>query len=81
MGKSAYFKSIYVWTEVWQETGWGAIIYLAALSAIDPELHEAAIVDGASRVQRIVHIDIPGILPTVTILLILRCGRRDSVIR
>ena len=60
---------------VWQETGWGAIIYLAALSAIDPELHEAAIVDGASRVQRIVHIDIPGILPTVTILLILRFGR------
>ena len=75
MGEPAYFKSIYVWTEVWQETGWGAIIYLAALSAIDPELHEAAIVDGASRVQRIVHIDIPGILPTVTILLILRFGR------
>ena len=75
MGEPTFFKSIYVWTEVWQETGWGAIIYLAALSAIDPELHEAAIVDGAGRVQRIIHIDIPGILPTVTILLILRFGR------
>ena len=77
-GRARLFQvDLRVGTEVWQETGWGAIIYLAALSAIDPELHEAAIVDGASRVQRIVHIDIPGIPhpPTVTILLILRFGR------
>lgn len=75
MGKLKLFQSIYVWSDVWQQAGWGSIIYLAALASIDPELHEAAIVDGAVRTQRIWHIDLPGILPTVTILLILRLGR------
>ena len=75
MGKLELFQSIYVWSDVWQQAGWGSIIYLAALASIDTELHEAAIVDGAVRVQRIWHIDLPGILPTVTILLILRLGR------
>ncbi|AEE97005.1 ABC transporter permease [Mahella australiensis] len=75
MGKSQYFGSIYVWSGVWQSTGWGSIIYLAALAGIDPSLHEAAIVDGASRFQRIIHIDIPGIMPTAIILLIMNAGQ------
>jgi putative aldouronate transport system permease protein len=74
MGIPEYFKSIYVWSGVWQGTGYGAIIYLAALAGIDPTLHEAAIVDGATKVQRIWYIDIPGILPTIVILLIMNTG-------
>ena len=65
-----WFKTVYVLSDVWQNTGWGAIIYLAALSSISPELHEAAQIDGASRIQRIIHINLPGILPTITILFI-----------
>ncbi len=79
IGVPAYFKSIYVWSGIWQNTGWGTIVYLAALAAIDSTLHEAAIVDGANRFQRIIHIDIPGILPTAIILLILRTGRMMGV--
>lgn len=70
----AWFKTMYVLSGVWQGTGWGTIIYLAALSGVDPQLHEAAIVDGASRFQRILHINIPAIVPTITILLILNMG-------
>ncbi|MEK3733047.1 ABC transporter permease subunit [Paenibacillus sp. FSL M8-0334] len=70
----AWFKTVYVLSGVWQSTGWGTIIYLAALSAVDPQLHEAAIVDGASRWRRIMHINIPAIVPTITILLILNMG-------
>ena len=77
-GKAGYFRSLYVWSDIWQNAGWGTIIYLAALSAVDPELHEAAIVDGATKLQRIRHIDIPGILPIAVILLILEMG--DAVI-
>jgi len=69
------FRHIFVWTDVWQLTGYQAILYIAALSAIPPELHEAAMVDGASKFQRILHIDLPSILPTATILLILEMGR------
>ncbi|MDO3411730.1 ABC transporter permease subunit [Saccharibacillus sp. CPCC 101409] len=69
-----WFKTIYVLSDVWQTTGWGTIIYLAALTAVDPGLHEAAILDGASRMQRIRHINIPVIIPTITILLILNMG-------
>ncbi|NWL89394.1 MULTISPECIES: ABC transporter permease [unclassified Paenibacillus] len=69
-----WFKTIYVLSGVWQSTGWGTIIYLAALSGVDPGLHEAAIIDGASRFQRIRHINIPTLLPTMTILLILNMG-------
>ena len=65
------FSSILVWTDIWQGAGWGSIIYLAALSAVDPQLYDAARIDGASRVQKAWHIDIPSILPTVTILLIM----------
>lgn len=75
MGIPEYFRSIYVWSGVWQFTGFNSIIYLAALSGISPELYEAARIDGASRLQKIIHIDIPGILPTVVILLILNAGQ------
>ncbi|WNQ10761.1 ABC transporter permease subunit [Paenibacillus aurantius] len=70
----AWFKTIYVFSGVWQQMGWSSIIYLAALTGIDPQLHEAAKVDGASRLRRIWHINLPGILPTITILLILNIG-------
>ena len=71
MGKSGWFTSIYVWSGVWQGAGYSSVIYLAALSGISSELYEAARMDGASTFQKIVHIDIPGIMPTVVILLIL----------
>jgi putative aldouronate transport system permease protein len=59
--------------------GWGSIIYLSALSSIDPSLHEAAIVDGAGRFKRMIHIDIPGITPTIVIMFILNIGRLLNV--
>lgn len=68
------FQHIYVWSGVWQNTGWGTIIYIAALSSISPELYEAAKIDGASKLQTILHVDIPCILPTVVMLLILNMG-------
>lgn len=74
MTEPAWFQSIYVFSSEWQNLGWGAIIYLAALAAVDPQLHEAAIMDGATRLQRIWHINLPSILPTVVILLILQMG-------
>ncbi|MDQ0719628.1 putative aldouronate transport system permease protein [Paenibacillus sp. W4I10] len=70
----AWFKTVYVFSGVWQSTGWGTIIYLAALSGVDPQLHEAAIMDGASRIKRVLHINLPTILPTITIMLILNMG-------
>lgn len=73
------FRHIYVWSSVWQNTGWSSIIYLAALSGVSPELHEAAVIDGASRLQRIRHINIPVIMPTFIILLILSAGSLMSV--
>ncbi len=69
------FQHLYVWSGVWQGTGWGSVIYMAALSSVDPEQHEAATIDGASRWQRLFHIDLPAIIPTITITLILRCGQ------
>jgi multiple sugar transport system permease protein/putative aldouronate transport system permease protein len=75
MGRVRWWRSIFVWSGVWQRAGYGSIIYLAALSSIDPQLHEAAIVDGATKPQRIWHIDLPGIMPTAVILLILNIGR------
>lgn len=68
------FRHLYVWSEVWQELGWNTIIYTAALSSVSPELHEAAMIDGASRFKRILHVDLPAIMPTACIMLILRCG-------
>ncbi|MFC5449860.1 ABC transporter permease [Paenibacillus aestuarii] len=74
MGNPDWFKSIYVWSGIWQSMGWGTIIYLAALSGISQEVHEAATIDGASRFQRILHVDLPGIMPTIVTLLILNVG-------
>ena len=79
IAKPEYFKSIYVWSGIWQSTGWGSIIYLAALSSVDPGLHEAATIDGATKFQRIIHIDIPSLLPTAIILLILNAGQMMNV--
>ncbi|WP_042122596.1 ABC transporter permease [Paenibacillus senegalensis] len=79
MTEAGWFKSVYVWSGVWQGMGWSSIIYLAALAGIDPSLHEAARVDGASRLRRIWHINLPGIMPTVVILLILNVGQVMSV--
>ena len=73
------FRPLYIGSGVWQNIGWDAIIYIAALAGIDPTLHEAAMIDGASRLQRLWHINIPGILPTMVILLILNSGNIMNV--
>ena len=79
MGQPKYFRHLYVWSGIWQGAGWGSIIYLAALTSINPELHEAAIIDGAGKLRRIWHIDVPGIMPTMVIMLILSSGSIMSV--
>ena len=79
MGDPGLFRSVFVWSGVWQNNGYNAIIYLAALAAVNPELYEAATVDGASAVRRIWHIDLPSLLPTATILFILAFGNIMSV--
>ncbi len=79
MSDPRWFKTIYVVTGIWQNAGWGTIIYLAALSGVDPALHEAAVVDGATRLQRTRYIDVPGIMPTAVILLILNTRRDMNV--
>ena len=79
MAAGTNFKHVYVWSGVWQATGYNAIIYIAALSTADETLHEAAMIDGASRFQRVIHIDIPAILPTASIMLILAVGNIMNV--
>jgi putative aldouronate transport system permease protein len=74
MGAPEWFRPLYVGSDIWQNAGFSMIVYLAALTAIDPSLHEAARVDGANKWQRIRHIDIPGIMPVITILFILAIG-------
>ena len=74
MAGAANFKHVYVWSDIWQHLGWDSIIYLAALAGIDPTYYEAATVDGATTLQKIRYIDIPMILPTAMVLLILRAG-------
>lgn len=73
------FRTLYVGSDIWQGIGWGSIIYLAALSGIDPQLYEAARIDGAGRLRQTFHITIPGILPTIVILLVLRIGQMMNV--
>lgn len=68
------FRSLLVLTEGWKEMGWNAVIYLAAITAIDPTLHEAARVDGASKLQRIRHVTLPGLFPTIVLMLIIKVG-------
>ena len=79
MGNAAYFRHIFVWSGVWQHVGFACIIYLAALTSIDPTLHEAALMDGASKLQRIRDIDLPGIVPAAIVLLILDMGSILSI--
>lgn len=79
MTEPGWFKTVFVFTGIWQNAGWGTIIYMAALSGVDLALVDAATIDGATRLQRIWHINIPTITPTITILLILRFGRTFTV--
>ena len=73
--KAEWFRTVYVASGVWQHTGWSSIIYLAALSGIDPQLYEAAIIDGANRWKQTTAITLPGLAPTVTIIFLLTLGR------
>lgn len=79
MGRPEWFQTIYVFSGIWQQAGYASIIFLAALASVSPELHEAAIVDGAGLRQRNWHIDLPAIMPTAIILLILNVGNLMSV--
>ena len=79
MADAKYFLPIYIVSAIWQTTGWSAIIYIAALTSVPRELHEAAIVDGASKFKRILHIDIPCILPTIVIQFIMTIGNVMNV--
>ena len=79
MGQASWFRPLYIGSDIWQNAGWGSILYLAALASISPELHEAAVVDGANKFQRILHVDLPGILPTIVVMFILNSGKVMSV--
>ena len=79
MADARWFRPLYVLSSIWQNVGWGAIIYLAALSQVDPQLYAAAVVDGTSRIRRIWHVSLPSIMPTMVILLVLRIGTLFSV--
>ncbi len=79
MGSASAFPSIYVWSEAWQHVGWDSILYIATLSAVDPTLYEAATMDGASKWKKMIHIDVPALLPTATVMFILRMGSVMSV--
>ena len=75
LGESAWFKPLFVMAGIWQNFGWSSIIYIAALAGINPEIYEAADMDGASKFQKIINVDLPGIMPTAVILLIMRTGK------
>lgn len=79
MGRPEYFRHMYVWSNIWQTVGWNSIIYMAALSGVDQSLHEAAKIDGANIFQRVLHIDIPALMPTICILVILNFGNLMSI--
>lgn len=74
MMEANWFRPLFVITNIWQHAGWGAIVYIAALTSIDQELYEAASVDGASKLQKILHIDLPHLMPIFIMMLILNCG-------
>jgi len=74
MGKSSMFRTLYIVTGIWQSMGWNSIIYFAALVGVDPQLYESAYIDGANRLRRIWHINLPGIAPTIIMLFIINCG-------
>ncbi|MDF2922527.1 MAG: sugar transporter permease [Paenibacillaceae bacterium] len=77
--KAEYFRTIYISSTIWKEVGFGAILYIAALSGINPELYEAAVIDGANKWKRVLHVTLPGIAPTIIIMLILKIGSLLSV--
>lgn len=79
LSNAASFRNLYVWSGIWQSLGWNTIIYISALSSVDLELHEAAQLDGASRLKRVIYIDLPILLPTAAIMLILSAGNIMSV--
>jgi len=79
LNQPQWFRHVYVWTDVWQFVGWGSIIYLAALSGIDPTLYESAEIDGAGRLAKVWHISLPGILPTIMVILLLSLGYMLSI--
>ena len=74
MNEAAWFRPIYIISGIWQDAGWSSILYIAALAGVDPELYEAATIDGASKWQKVLYIDIPHLVPTATMMLILNCG-------
>lgn len=76
---SKFFRGTYVVSEIWQESGWSSIIYIAALAGISPSLYEAATIDGAGRMKKIIHIALPGLMPTIVTLLILKIGQMMSI--
>ena len=79
LGEARFFRSVYIGSNLWQHLGWNSIIYLSALAGIDQELYEAATIDGAGKLRQVWHITLPGITPTITILLILQIGSMMSV--
>lgn len=79
LGIAKAFPDLYVWSGIWQSFGFNSIIYVASLSSVDASLHEAAEIDGANRFQRVLHVDLPAILPTISIMLILAFGNIMSV--
>lgn len=79
LGDSKYFRSLYVWSGIWQNAGWGSILYISALAGVDTQIHEAAIIDGASKLRRIWHIDLTSIRPTIAINVIMSMGSVLSV--
>ncbi len=74
MNEASWFRPVYIMSGIWQSAGWNSILYIAALSGVDPELYEAATIDGANKWQKVRYIDIPHIIPTATMMLILNCG-------
>ncbi|MDT3428272.1 putative aldouronate transport system permease protein [Paenibacillus forsythiae] len=79
MNEPGWFRALYISSEVWQYTGWNSIIFFAAISSIDPQLYEAAEVDGAGRLKQIIHVTIPQIMPTITVVYILSLGQLMTV--
>ncbi|MDR0720226.1 MAG: ABC transporter permease subunit [Treponema sp.] len=79
MGRREFFVPMYVGSGIWQGAGWSAVVYMAALSGVNPELHESALIDGANKLQRVCHVDIPSILPAIITMFLLRVGHLFSV--
>lgn len=74
LNEPQYFRVIYILTHIWQNFGWGAVLYLASISSVSPSLYESANIDGANRWQKMIHITVPGIVPTIVVMLILAVG-------